>query len=147
MKVVRYMSCLILSKFTRDIDKKIKEYEGQLAAISQPFTPHLVFASSLEAQVMDLTDKIKSLHQERDQIINRVGDLRSLISPQLDTLLSSQQDAVSALGKAIASDLKEKEIHDYMFNTLINFLDCFLRGWNEYLKSLKITYANIFKFL
>lgn len=34
-----YKSCLILPMFTIDIDKKIKECEGQLANISQSYTP------------------------------------------------------------------------------------------------------------
>lgn len=51
-----YKSCFILLKFTLDIGKKIKEYEGQLVAISQSFDPISVFASSLATQVMDLTN-------------------------------------------------------------------------------------------
>lgn len=46
-----YKSCLILSEFTLDIDKKIKEYEGKLAAISQTFSPHSVFASILKLKL------------------------------------------------------------------------------------------------
>lgn len=80
-------------------------------------------------------------------MLSRVGELRSLITPQMDTLLEAQQDAVSALSKLVPSDLKGVEVHAYMFSALINVLDCFLRGWNGYVQSLKITYEDIFKFM
>lgn len=79
-------------------------------------------------------------------MISRVGELRSLITPWMDTLLGAQEDVVNSLGKDVPIDLKGVEVHAYMFTTLINVLDCFLRGWNEYLKSLKVTYVDIFKF-
>lgn len=85
-----YKSCLLLSKFTIEIFKKIKECEGQLASISQSYSPHVIFASNYEAQVMYLLDKIKSLNQEKDRVIGRVGEMRNMFTPQLDTLLTSQ---------------------------------------------------------
>lgn len=46
-----YTSCLKLSKFTQDIEKKIKENEDQLDHWSQSFDPLLVSLSGHEAQV------------------------------------------------------------------------------------------------
>lgn len=66
---------------------QIKECEGKLAGISQYFIPQSLFASNCEDQVMVLLDKIKSLNQEKDRIIGRVGELWNLIAPRLDTLL------------------------------------------------------------
>lgn len=142
-----FKSCPFLPKFTADIDKQIRDLEGKLVSIGHSFPPHLVFPSSLEDQIMDLTNKIKGLNKEKEKVLRRVGELRSLITPQMDTLLGAQQDAVSALGKPMPSDLKGVEVHAYMFSALIYVLDCFLRRWNEYLKSLKVTYANSFKFM
>lgn len=67
-----YKSCLILPKFTIEIDKKIKECEGQLADISQFYVSQSIFASNYEAQVMALLDKIKSLNQENDRVDSRI---------------------------------------------------------------------------
>lgn len=90
MKVVIYFkSCLILPKFTIDIDKKIREYEGQLVVISQSFAPLSIFTSSLEAQIINLTNKIKRLSAEKEQLIRREGELRILVTPRLDTLLGA----------------------------------------------------------
>lgn len=88
---------------------------------------------------MDFTNKIKGLNKETEQVLRRVGELRSLITPRMDTLLGAQQDTVNALGKLVPSNLKGVEVHEYMFSALINVLDCFLRGWNGYLQSLKVT--------
>lgn len=75
-----YKSCLLLPKFTIEVDKKIKECEGQLGNLSQSYDPQSVFASSKENQVISLLDKIKSLSQEKDRIVGRVGELRNLIT-------------------------------------------------------------------
>lgn len=72
-------------------------------------------------------------------MISGVGELRSLITPRMDTLLGDQWDAVTDLGKDVLIDLKGVEVHAYMFSALINIFDCFLRGRNEYLNSLKAT--------
>lgn len=85
-----YKSCLLLPKFTIEVDKKNKECEGQVAGISQTYSPQAIFVSNYEAQVMSLLDKKKCLNQEKDRIIDRVGELTNLITPRLDTLLSTQ---------------------------------------------------------
>lgn len=58
-----FKSCLFLSNFIADIDKKIRDPEGKLAGIGHSFAPHPVFPSSLEAQIMDLSAKTKALHK------------------------------------------------------------------------------------
>lgn len=140
-----FKSCLFLSNFTVDIDRQIKYLEGNLSSIGHSFVPQSIFPSSLEAQILDYTNKIKSLNQDKEKMLNKVGELRSLITPRMDTLLGAQQDAISSLGKPMPSDLKSPEIHEFMYSALISVLECFLVGWNEYLKSLKVTYSNIFK--
>lgn len=55
--------CLFLPNFTIDIDRPIKYFEGKLASIGHSFSPHSVFPSSLEAQIMDFIDKIKGLNK------------------------------------------------------------------------------------
>lgn len=148
MKVVKSLIHVsFYPKFTIDIDKKIREYEGQLATISQSLAPLSSFASSLEAQIMNLTNKINNLRIEKERLIGRVGESRNLITPRMNTLVGAQKDAITSLGKDFLVDLKGVEVHAYMLSTLINVLDSFLRGWNEYLKSFKVTYACIFKFL
>lgn len=52
-------SCLVLPKFSTEIDNKIKECEGRLASLSQSYDPQFVFASGKENQVIFLLDKIK----------------------------------------------------------------------------------------
>lgn len=43
-----YKSCLILPKFTIDIDKQIRVYQGKLVGISQSFDPNVSLTSSVE---------------------------------------------------------------------------------------------------
>ncbi|XP_059070605.1 uncharacterized protein LOC131860241 [Cryptomeria japonica] len=62
-----FKSCLFLPKFIAEIDKQIRDFEGKLASISHSFAPHLVFLSSLEAQIIDFTNKIKGLNKEKEQ--------------------------------------------------------------------------------
>lgn len=70
---------------------------------------------------MVLLDKIKSLNQEKDKIVGRVGELRNLITPRLDTLIRSQHDAMNALNKSVPLDLRGEEMHAYLFNAHQNF--------------------------
>lgn len=76
-----YKSCLFFSKFTINSDKKIRGREGQRASISQSYAPQSVVDSNFEPHVMSKLDKIKSLNREKDRILGRVGDVRSLITP------------------------------------------------------------------
>lgn len=97
---------------------------------------------------MSLINKIKSLNQDKDSIIGRVArELINLITPQLDTLLSSQQDALNALNKTVHSDLGGAKMHAYIFSALINILEKLKKGWDDHLQSLKIIFTNIFNFL
>lgn len=64
---------------------------------------------------MALLDKIKSLNQEKDRVVGRVGKLRNLITHRLDTLLSSQRDAMNALNKSVLLYLKGAECY-YLSN-------------------------------
>lgn len=62
-----YKSCLSLSKFTKDIEKKSKEHEEQLAKISQSLDPLSTSMNSKEDQLISLLDKIKSLSHEKNE--------------------------------------------------------------------------------
>lgn len=62
-----FNSCLFLPKFSTDTDKKIRDLEGQSTGIAQSFSLYLVFSSTLEAQIMDPTDKIKGLNKEKNK--------------------------------------------------------------------------------
>lgn len=84
-----FKSCLFFPKFIVDIDKQIRDLEGKLAAIGHSFAPHSFFPSSLEAQIMHLTNKIKGLNKEKEQVLSRGGELRILITPWMDTLLGT----------------------------------------------------------
>lgn len=141
-----FKSCLF-SQFTTDIDWKISDLEGKLVGISHSFAPQSVFPSTLEAQISELTDKIKGLNQDREEKLSRVGELRSLITPRMDTLLGAHQDALSALVKSVPSDLQSLEVHAFMYSSLISVLECFMRGWSQYLEFLKMTFSDIFKFI
>ncbi|XP_059073528.1 uncharacterized protein LOC131874258 [Cryptomeria japonica] len=114
-----YKLCLLLLKFTIEIEKKIKEHEVNLANLSQSFDPQSIFVSKKEDQVISLLDKIKSLNQEKDKIVGRVRELRSLITPQLDSFLSSLQDAHNA-NKSAPIDLRAAKMQAYLFSALIS---------------------------
>lgn len=62
MKVLKYLNHVYFCLFIVDINKQIRDFEGKLASTSHSFAPHSVFPSSLEAQIMDFTDKIKGLN-------------------------------------------------------------------------------------
>lgn len=76
-----------------------------------------------------------------------MGELKNLITPRLDSLLSSLQDAQNALNKSAPKDLWEAEMHAYLFSALISILENPKKGWDNHLQSLKNIFANIFNFL
>ncbi|XP_057851515.1 uncharacterized protein LOC131061720 [Cryptomeria japonica] len=84
--------------------KKIRECEGQLASISHSYAPQSITASNFEPQVLSILDKIKSLNQEKGRILDRVGEVRSLITPRIDSLMSSMQDAKDTLNQSVLAD-------------------------------------------
>lgn len=136
-----------MSKFTKDVEKKSKEHEDQLACISQSFDPLSDSMSNHEDQVISLLDKIKSLSHDRKKIVSKVGELQSHITPKLDIFLSALKDAQVALATSEPSDLKSTETQAYLFDGLIYILECLKKGWDSHLGSLKNTFADIFKFL
>lgn len=68
-----FKSSLFLPKFTTDIDKQIRDFEGKIASIGHSFAPLSVFPSSLEAQIIDFTNKIKGLNKEKEKMLSKVG--------------------------------------------------------------------------
>lgn len=136
-----------MPKFIIEIDKNIKECEGQLAGIYQSYAPQSIFSSNYEARVMALLEKIKSLNKEKDRVVGRMGKLRNLITPWMDTFLSSQQDVMNSLNKSVLADLRGAEMHAYLFSILINILEILKKRWDDHLQSLKTIFVDIFKFL
>lgn len=102
-----YKSCLIQPKFTVDIDKQIGICQGKLAGISQSFDSNVALTSNIEGQVKALNDQISSLNVDKDRILRRVGELRNLIAPRMDTMLSNKVDCMKAMAQPIPTELKD----------------------------------------
>lgn len=114
-----YKSCLLSSKFVEDIKNQIKEDEKQLEDISQSFDPLTTSMANQEGQVVSLLDKIKSLTHDKDKIIGRVGELQSLITLKMDTMLSALKEAQDAIATNDLADLQSVEMQSFLFNSLI----------------------------
>lgn len=142
-----YKFCLILPKFTVDIDKQISVCQGKLASISQSFDPNVAPTSSVEGHILALNDYISSLNVDKNTILRRVDELQKFITPWLDTMLSNKVDCMKAMTQPVSSDLKEVDIHATIFSAFIVVLDNFKSGWDTHLGSLKTIFANIFKYL
>lgn len=142
-----YKSCLMFHKFNIYIDKKIRECEGYLASISQSYAPKSVPATNFEPQVLSILNKIKSLNQENDIILGRGGEVRSLITPQIDSLMCSMQDAKDDLNKSVPTNSQGLEMHAYLFSGMISILESLKKEWDNHLLPLRIIFADIFKFL
>lgn len=95
-----------ISKFIWDIEKKAKEHEVQLSQMSQSFDPLSVSLSSHEDQVISFLEKITSLSQEKEKIIIRVCELRSLTTRKFDIMLSGLEDSQSAMKSIEPANLK-----------------------------------------
>lgn len=142
-----YKSCLKLSKFTQDIERKIKEHEDQLDQLSQSFDLLLVSLSGHEAQVVSLLEKIRSLNRENVKIVDKVCELKSLITPKMDIILSGLKDAQAAMNFSEPYDLKSVEALPYFLSGLITIMESLNKSWDSHLNSLNNYYADIFKFL
>lgn len=142
--VVVYKSCLSFSKFVEAIEKQIKENEKKLVDISHSFDPLHSFVSNWEGQVISWLDKIKSLTHDKDNI---VGELQSLITWKLDTMISDLKEAQDAMATYDPIDLQLAEMHAFLFSGIISVLECLKKGWDSHLNSLKNIFANIFKFM
>lgn len=123
-----YKSCLSLKKFTKDIEKKSKDHEDELASISQLVDPLSVSLSSHEDQVTSLLEKIRSLNHDKDRIIGRVGELRNWITPKLDIMLVALKDSQHALANSNLIDLKLAEAQAYLCSGLITILESLKKG-------------------
>lgn len=141
------MSCLILPKFTADINKQISICQGKLVGISQSFDLNITLTSSIEGQVMALNDKISSLNAEKDRILRRVGELQNLIALRMDTMLSNKVYFLKAMTQPVVTELNDVEIHAYVFSAFITFLDNLKNGWDTHLGFLKTTFSSIFKYV
>lgn len=84
---------------------------------------------------------------DKDTILRRVGELRNLISPRLDTMLSNKVDYMKTMAQPVSSDLKDVKIHATVFSAFIRVLDNLKSGWDTHLGSLKTIFADIFKYL
>lgn len=142
-----YKSFLSSSKFVEDIEKKIKENEKQLANISQSFDLLNTYVADQEGQVVSLLDKIKSLTHDKDKIISRVGELRSLITPKMDTMLSTLKEARDVIATNDPAYLPLTEMQAFIFSDLISVLECLKKGWDNHLNTLKNIFANILMFM
>lgn len=96
---------------------------------------------------MSILDRIKSLNKEKDRILGRVGEVRSLVSPRIDSLINNMKDAKDALNKRVLTDRREEEMHAYLFSGMISILESFKKGWDNHLLNLKTIFVDIFKFL
>lgn len=96
---------------------------------------------------MSILDKIKSLNQENEIVLGRVSEVRSLITARIDSLMSSMHDAKDSLDKPIMVDRRGAKMHAYLFSGMISILESLKKAWDNYLLSLRIIFADIFKFL
>ncbi|XP_059075386.1 uncharacterized protein LOC131875318 [Cryptomeria japonica] len=103
-------SCLSQSNFTADIEKKSKAHEDELECISHSVYPLSVSLGSHENQVISLVDKMISLSHNRERIIGRVGEIRSLITPKLDIMLNALKDTRDALASDLSGDITAPEM-------------------------------------
>lgn len=140
-----YKSCLILPKFTLDIDKKISVFQGKLDGISQSFDSNVSLTSSIEGQVMTLIDQILILNIENDRILRQFGELQNLITPQMDTKLNNNVDCMKTMTQPVLSELKDVEIYAYVFSAFITILDNLKTRWDTHLGFFKKLFVDIFK--
>lgn len=96
-----YKSCLILPKFTLDIDKQINVFQGKLKGISQAFDSNVSLASSVEGQVMALIDQSLGLNSDKERIMRWIGELWNLIAPWMDTMLSNEVDCLKTIARPV----------------------------------------------
>lgn len=80
-------------------------------------------AISFEPQVLSILDRIKSLNEEKEIVLRRVLEVRSLITTQIDSLMSSMQDAKDALDKPVLIDKRGAKMHGYLFFGMISILE------------------------
>lgn len=104
-----YKSFLSLNKFSANIEMKSKVYEKNLEYISQLVDSLSASLSSHENHVISLLEKIKSLNHDRERIIGRVDEVRSLITPKLDIMLNALKDTQDALANNDPVDVKSLE--------------------------------------
>lgn len=123
-----YKSCLILPKFTIDIDNQIGVYQDKLPSISQSFDPIVTLTRSIEGQIIALNDQISSLQVDKEKVLRKVDELENLISIQLDTMLSNKEDCMKKISQPISSSLRELEIHATVLNEFITILDILKSG-------------------
>lgn len=142
-----YKSCLILPKFTVNIDKQIGICQGKIARISQSFDSNVALTNNIEGKVIALNNRISSLNSDKDEILRRVGELWNLIAPQMDTMLSNKVDCMKAMAQLVLTKLKDVEIHTYVFSTFIIVFDNLKNGWDSHLRFLKTIFADIFKYV
>lgn len=84
----------------------IKEHEDHLDQLSQSFDPLSVSLSGREAQVVSLFEKIMRPDHEKVKIVDKVCELRSLITPKMDIMLSGLEDAQFFVNSSKPSDLR-----------------------------------------
>lgn len=96
---------------------------------------------------MSILDNIKILYQEKDRVLGRVGEVRILIPPWIDSLTISMQDAKDALDSNVLIDRRGVEMLSYLFSGMINILESLKKAWDKHLPSLRIIFVDIFKFL
>lgn len=77
----------------------------------------------------------------------QVSELRSLITPKMDIMLSGLEDAQAAMKSSEPSDLRSVEALAYLLSGVIIVMESLKKGWDSHLNSLRNSYANIFQFL
>lgn len=136
-----------MTKFTADFEKIIKEQEAKMATISQVFNPLTSYVVDYEGQVIILLEKIKIIEHEKNWEIEIIHELRGLIHPKLETMMSALKEAKIAIAVSDLDNLENIEIKNYLFYGNITILENLKKGWDNSLGLLKRKYVDILKSL
>lgn len=103
--------------------------------------------SDHEEQVVSLVENIRSLNSEKVKIVDKVCEIRSLITPEMDIILSGLEDSQATINSSKPSDLRLVEALAYILSGLITIMESLKKSWHSHLNSFDNSYVDIFIFL
>jgi len=142
-----YKFCISWSKATAAIDKKIKEEQDKLQSLSQSFDPLSSSIINQECQTIAVLNEIKNLEKERKNITNRMGELRRIIIPKLETMHEAISDAQTTAQTKDPTDLKRAEAFAFLLSGHISILDRMKQSWATKMIQLQTSFADILQYM
>jgi len=142
-----YKFCISWSKATAAFDKKIKEEQDKLQSLSQSFDPLSSSIINQECQTIAVLNEIKNLEKERKNITNRMGELRRIIIPKLETMHEAISDAQTTAQTKDPTDLKRAEAFAFLLSGHISILDRMKQSWATEMIQLQTSFADILQYM